>query len=260
MAIELADTPKTDDKAAELERLIEEERQRFDVPGVAVAVVHGGRVVLSRGFGQRDLAKGLPVTDQTLFAIGSSTKAFTASLCGALVDDGLLEWDRPVRHYLPRLRMHDPVATELLTVRDMLSHRSGLPRHDMLWYGNEKLRREELVERLPHLEPNKTFRELWQYNNLMYVTAGYLAGELMGCGWEEAVRRRLLQPSGIGGTNFSVLESQQAPDHALPHAPTAAGLVEVPFRGLDLAGPAGPLHPSNPRPARGGGGQGHRGG
>src|SRR4030088_430758 len=99
MAIELADTPKTEDKAAELERLIEEERYRFGVGGVAVAVVHNGRVLLSRGFGKRDVAGDLPVTDRTLFAIGSSTKAFTASLVGALVDDGLLEWDRPVRHY-----------------------------------------------------------------------------------------------------------------------------------------------------------------
>src|SRR5258708_24711708 len=98
MAIELADTPKTDDKAAELERLIEEERQRFDVPGVAVAVVHGGRVVLSRGFGQRDLAKGLPVTDQTLFAIGSSTKAFTPPPVCALGDAAVLQLGPPGPH------------------------------------------------------------------------------------------------------------------------------------------------------------------
>jgi CubicO group peptidase (beta-lactamase class C family) len=240
MATDMAESTAT--LSAALEGIIEAERQRFGLPGCAVAVVRGDEVLVARGFGTRDLAGERPVSKHTLFAIGSSTKAFTASLCGALVDDGLLEWDRPVRHYLPRLRMHDPVATELLTVRDMLSHRSGLPRHDLLWYGNEKLRRDDLVERLQHLQPNKTFRELWQYNNLMYVTAGYLAGELMGCSWEQAVRRRLLEPLGMGNTNFSVLESQQSPDHALPHAPTAEGLVEVPFRGLDLAGPAGSIN------------------
>jgi CubicO group peptidase (beta-lactamase class C family) len=244
MAIELADTPKTDDKAAELERLIEEERQRFDVPGVAVAVVHRGRVVLSRGFGQRDLAKGLPVTDQTLFAIGSSTKAFTASLVGALVDDGLLEWDRPVRHYLPRLRMHDPVVTEHLTVRDMLSHRSGLPRHDLVWYGNTTLTRADVVTRMEHLQPNKTLRELWQYNNLMYLLAGYLAGELMGCTWEEAVRHRLLEPLGMDSTNMSVVEQALSPDHSAGYARKNGELVDVPFRDAGATGPAGSINSS----------------
>lgn len=245
MATEIAQTPSvtpTDPAAAALEALIETERQRFETPGCAVAVVRGDQVLVSRGFGHRDLAGTMPVTEQTLFAIGSSSKAFTSSLCGALVDDGLLEWDRPVRQYLPGLRLHDPVATELLTVRDMLSHRSGLPRHDLLWYGNQSLRREDLLDRLQYLQPNKSFRELWQYNNLMYITAGYLAGKLMECSWEDGVRRRLLEPLGMDSTNFSVEESKRAPDHALPHAPRAEGVTEVPFLGLDMAGPAGSIN------------------
>ena len=225
-----------------LEQLIEQERERFGVPGVAVAVVRGDEVLVSRGFGLRDVANGLPVTDRSLFAIASSTKAFTASLVGALVDDGLIEWDRPVRHYLPRLRLFDPVASELLTVRDMLSHRSGLPRHDMLWYGNRDIPRAALVDRLPHLQPNKSFRELWQYNNLMFILAGWLAGELMGCSWEEGVRRRLLEPLGMRDTNFSVVDCQQSPDHSRPYARKDGETIEVPFLGAGLVGPAGSIN------------------
>jgi CubicO group peptidase (beta-lactamase class C family) len=242
MATEMAESTGSAALAETLERAIETERERFGVPGCAVAVVRGDEVLVSRGFGHRDLAATLPVTAQTLFGIGSSSKAFTSSLCGALVDDGLLEWDRPVRRYLPELRLHDPVASELLTVRDMLSHRSGLPRHDLLWYGNEQLTRDDIIARLEHLQPNRSFRELWQYNNLMYITAGHLAGRLLGGSWEEAVRRRLLEPLGMRTTNFSARETLQAPDRSQPHAPTADGLVEVPHRGLDLAGPAGSIN------------------
>ena len=239
MATEIAETT-----SAVLEQAIETERQRFGVPGVAVAVVRGDEVLVSRGFGHRDLAHDLAVTDRTLFAIGSSTKAFTAALCGALVDDGKLEWDRPVRQYLPRLRLYDKVAGELLTVRDMLSHRSGLPRHDILWYGNADLRREDMVERVGHLQPNKSFRELWQYNNIMYVIAGYLAGELMGCTWEEAVRRRLLEPLGMGDTNFGIEDSERSADHSRPYAIIDGAPVEVPFLSAELCGPAGSINSS----------------
>ena len=241
MATEMAGRTVSSSSSA-LEDLIDAERRRFELPGCAVAVVRGDEVLVARGFGHRDLGATLPVTDQTLFAIGSSSKAFTSSLVGALVDDGLIEWDRPVRNYVPSLRLHDPVATELLTVRDMLAHRSGLPRHDLLWYGNQSLQREELVRRLQYLQPNRSFREVWQYNNLMYITAGWLAGNLMGCSWEEAVTRRLLEPLGMGNTNFNVEHSKRSPDHALPHAPRKHGVEEVPFLGLDLAGPAGSIN------------------
>ena len=106
----------------------------FKVPGLAIAVVKDGEVIYARGFGQRDVEKGLPVTPRTLFAIGSCTKAFTTFVMGTLVDEGKLEWDTPVRTYLPGFRMSDPIATESITPRDLVTHRSGLPRHDLVWY------------------------------------------------------------------------------------------------------------------------------
>lgn len=225
-----------------LVKYIEEQQELWKVPGLGVAVVKGDEAIISGGFGLGDVENKKEVTGHTLLAIGSSTKAFTSSLIGALVDDGLVEWDKPVRHYLPKFRMHDPVATEHMTVRDLLSHRSGLPRHDLLWYNNLELTRADIIERLQYLEPNKTFREVWQYNNLMYITAGYLAGELLGTTWEEAVHQRLLEPLGMNNTNFSIIELQKSEDHSRPYTERDEKVIEIPFRGLDLAGPAGSIN------------------
>jgi CubicO group peptidase (beta-lactamase class C family) len=230
-------------KLETLERTLEEERRRFGVVGMGVAVVREGELVLARGFGLRDLERRLPATESTLFAIGSSTKAFTATLIAALVGDGLLEWDRPVREYLPRFRLLDPVASELITPRDLLCHRSGLPRHDIFWYANPHLSRRELVERrLRHLEPNKTFRELWQYNNMMYLTAGFLAGELLGTSWEEGVRQRLLLPLGMGDTCFSPAAARQAGDWSRGYRDEDGAPAEIEQKDIPVAGPAGSIY------------------
>src|SRR5215471_10753160 len=225
-----------------LEKFVEEQLHVWKVPGIAVAVVKDDTVSTMEGFGRRNDTD--PVTPQTLFAIGSSTKAFTATSIGALVDEGLLEWDTPVREYLPSFRMYDPVATERLTVRDMLSHRSGLPRHDLCWYDEQGFTRVDIVVRLRHLQPNKDLRQVWQYNNLMYLTAGYLAGELAGMTWEALVRTKLLEPLRMLSTNFSVLESQRAKDFALPYDERNEQIIEIPFRLIDLVGPAGSINSS----------------
>src|SRR5581483_12015490 len=159
------------------------------VPGAAVIILKDEEVLLSQGFGKRHVARDLDVTPRTLFAIGSSGKAFTAAAIAMLVADGKLEWDRPVRHYLPTFKLQDPFASERLTVRDLLCHRCGLPRHDFLWYGS-KLTRKELVERLAYLDASADFRARYQYNNLMFATAGYVIEQVSGQTWEEFVAER----------------------------------------------------------------------
>jgi CubicO group peptidase (beta-lactamase class C family) len=215
----------------------------WGVPGLAIAVVKEGEVVLSQGFGYRDVEQQLPVTPSTLFAIGSISKSFTATVLGTLVDAGEVDWDAPVRQYLPEFQLYDDVATEHMTIRDLLTHRSGLPRHDALWYGAE-LTRPEMIARLRYLEPSQEFRAVWQYQNLMFMTAGYLAGQVMGTTWEDLVRDRIFGPLDMNRSNFSVDDSQRDDDFAYPYAEDDDAVVRIPFRNIDQVGPAGSINSS----------------
>ncbi len=213
----------------------------WQVPGLAVAIVRGGEVVLLEGYGTRGPGGSQAVSPDTLFAIGSATKAFTATSLALLVDDGKLAWDAPVRAYLPSFKLKDPVASERLTPRDLVTHRSGLPRHDLVWYASP-LSRRDLVSRLEHLEASADLRARWQYQNLMFMTAGHLAGEVAGTTWEELVRTRLFVPLGMTSSNFSVEDSKRAADFARPHKEVDGKVTEVTFRNIDAVGPAGSIN------------------
>jgi CubicO group peptidase (beta-lactamase class C family) len=228
---------------AGLEDVIQKAMKDWKVPGFAIAVVKDDAVVFARGYGLRDVKNQLPVTTDTLFAIGSSSKAFTAMSLALLVEDGKLAWDTPVRRYLPTFALKDDVAREQMTPRDLVTHRSGLPRHDFVWY-NASLTREEMVARLSHLEPNAGFREKFQYQNLMFMTAGYLAGHVAGTTWEDLVRRRIFEPLGMRGSNFSVQDSKKTADYALPFQKKDDVVREIPFRDITEVGPAGSINSS----------------
>jgi CubicO group peptidase (beta-lactamase class C family) len=214
----------------------------FKVPGLAIAVVKDGQVIYAKGFGKRDVAKDLPVTPHTLFAIGSCTKAFTTFVMGTLVEEGKLEWDTPMRTYLPGLRMSDPIATESITPRDLVTHRSGLPRHDMVWYSNARFSAKDLIPRLAHLDFTEPLRSKFQYNNLMFVVAGYLIEKLDGRPWEQAVRARIFQPLGMSSSNVSVVDSQKADDFAQPYDEKEEKVRVIPFREITNVGPAGSIN------------------
>jgi CubicO group peptidase (beta-lactamase class C family) len=222
---------------------VEAERAKWNAPGVSVAVVRGDEVLLAKGFGLRDLEQKLPATGKTLFAIGSATKAFTTFAMATLVDEGKLEWHRPVRTWMPEFALKDPVASERMTPVDLVTHRSGMPRHDLLWY-NADLSRAEMVSRLRELEPSKDFRTDFQYNNAMFLTAGYLVERITGKSWEDAVRERIFSPLGMTSANFSVLDSQRAPDHALPYEERDDAVKRVEFRNITNVGPAGSINAS----------------
>lgn len=213
----------------------------WQVPGVGLAVVRGKEVVFSGGFGRRDVERDQPVTGRTLFAIGSSSKAFTTFTVATLVQEGRLAWDAPVRSFLPWFQLYDKSAGERLSVRDLVTHRSGLPRHDAMWYNNNRDTRETLVRRLAALPPNKDLRELWQYNNLMYLTAGYLVEQQTGGTWEAAVRERIFQPLGMKQSIFSVREAERAADAARPYDVRKDTLTRIPYRDISLIGPAGSI-------------------
>ena len=225
-----------------LDTMLEQALKTFEVPGMAVAVVKGSEVIYIRGFGLRDVEKNLPVTPETLFAIGSSTKAFTTFTLGTLVQEGKVDWDTPVREYLPGFRMHEDTITDRLTVRDLVTHRSGLPRHDALWYNNQDIRRGELVQRLRYLPLSADLRQKFQYNNLMFLTAGYLTEQLTGKTWEEAVTAQVLTPLGMTRTQFDVKRSAADPDAAQPYERREEKIVKVPFRPIGNMGPAGSIN------------------
>jgi CubicO group peptidase (beta-lactamase class C family) len=225
-----------------IERFVAGQLAAWEVPGCAVAAVRGGEVALAEGWGLRDLAAGLPVTPGTQFAIGSTTKAFTVAAVGALADDGLLGWDSPLRDYVPEVRLHDPVVTDRLTVADLLSHRSGLPRHDLAWLGHPDRSRADLVHRLRFLPLSRDLRLEFQYCNLGYLVAGHIVEVLSGTPWEDFVRSRLLAPLGMGRSTLSVGEMQADADHASAYERRQGAVVNVPARPVTAMAPAGAIN------------------
>ena len=225
----------------EFRRFMDAEMKRWEVPGIGVGIYKDGKVLLSEGFGFRDLEKKLPVTPNTLFAIGSASKAFTAMDVQILVDEGKVEWDKPVQTYLPDFKLKDEVATSRITVRDLVCHRSGLPRHDGLWYGTS-LTRKDIYDQLRYLDFSADFRSAFQYNNLMFLTAGYLVGRLTDSSWEEFTRQRIFGPLGMTSSNFSVEDSKKSDDYSLPYQRKEGKVEETPFRNIDSVGPAGSIN------------------
>ncbi|MDR3120918.1 MAG: serine hydrolase [Clostridiales bacterium] len=179
------------------------------VPGVAVAVVKDGETILAEGYGLANIEAAENMTAEHVMPIGSSSKAFTATGAAMLVSEGKLALDTPVRAYMPRFSLSDPVAAQSATTRDLLCHRTGLPRHDLLWITWPDVERDELMfERLPHLGASAPFRSIWQYNNHMFGVAGRLIAELTGKSWETFTRERLFAPLGMRKSSFW----QDAPD------------------------------------------------
>ncbi len=209
--------------------------------GFAVAVIQDGKVTYAKGYGLRDREGNRPVTTKTLFAIGSATKSFTVTSLGVLADQGKLDWDKPVREYLPDFQLMDQFATERMTPRDLVTHRSGLPRHDRMWLSSP-FTRQEIFERLRYLEPNKDFRTTFQYQNLMFMTAGYLDAHVAGMPWEDHVRKVILEPLGMSISNFSVSDTQKSADHSQPYTVVKEQIREMPFRNIDTIGPAGSIN------------------
>lgn len=238
-----AAVPAADPKAAlkGFDGLVKRALAEWKVPGLAVAVIKDGAVLYAEGFGFRDLANRLPVTPHTVFGIGSCSKAFTAATMGILVDEGKLEWDKPVRAYLPSFELSEPVASERVTPRDLITHRTGLPRHDHVWI-RSPLSRQEMFDRLRYLEFNRDLRQVYQYNNLMVMTAGYLVGTIAGSSWEDFARRRILDPLGMTETNFSTDDSQKTADFSKSYTLVDGRVDEFPFYNADALGPAGSVN------------------
>jgi CubicO group peptidase (beta-lactamase class C family) len=211
------------------------------VPGVAIAVVSHDSVVLARGYGVRTLGKSEPVDANTLFAIGSASKAFTAALVAMLVDEGKVEWDDPATKYLPGLQMYDPYVTRELTVRDLLTHRSGLTAADLMVF-DPRYTRDSILHRARYVKPTYSFRAHFGYSNIMYLAAGQLTARLMGGTWDDAVRDRIFNQLGMTASNTSVTLLDRLPNVATPHDEIEDTVRTISYFNLDAIGPAGSIN------------------
>nr|MDQ4088525.1 serine hydrolase [Pseudomonadota bacterium] len=242
-AAQAAARPSDEQALAGFERYVEETLAAWRVPGVAVSIVRDGRVVLNRGYGVRDPDSRAPMTPDTIFPIASMSKAFTSFGAGLLVDEGRLSFDTPVTNYIRGVSFGDPVATPQLTLRDMLSHRSGMPRHDSVWYHNAALTREQLVERVPHLDFSAPIRARFQYNNIMFVLSGLAVERVAGQDWERFTEERIFRPLEMDRTMFSPERAAADPNHSRGVEFLNGRLVTVPlFRNTAILNPAGGIY------------------
>jgi CubicO group peptidase (beta-lactamase class C family) len=183
-------------------------------PGIGVGIVVGDKLVFAKGYGYRDYEKKLPFTPGTVCPIASNTKLFTAVAAGMLVDEGKLTWDKPVHESVPSVRFYNEQLNNSVTLRDMLSHRTGITRHDTIWYKSD-FTRKELFDRLKYLEPQEPMRERFLYNNLMFAGVGYMIELQSGKTWETFVHDRILLPLGMKTTGYSIADMVNAPEHGV---------------------------------------------
>jgi CubicO group peptidase (beta-lactamase class C family) len=214
----------------------------WDVPGMAVAIVKDGRIVIEKGYGVRERGQPGHVDERTLFAIASNTKAFTAAAIAALVDQQKVGWDEPVRQYLPRFELQDALASADLRVRDLLSHRSGLGTFsgDLLWY-NTTFDVEDVLRRARYLQPRSPFRTTYGYSNLMFLAAGQVVATASGTTWDGFVQAHFLNPLGMKDTLTSVRAVPGRENVATPHGPVGTGSRPYPWYDSQAGGAAGGL-------------------
>jgi CubicO group peptidase (beta-lactamase class C family) len=172
---------------------------------------------MRRANGVREIGKPARVDERTIFAIGSSSKAFTSAAVAMLVDSGKVSLDAPASAYLPGFQLYDNYATREITVRDLLSHRSGLARGELIWYGSDN-DRDEILRRVRYLPPTWSFRSQFGYQNIMYLAAGQVVAKVTGASWDDFIKRRIFQPLGMTSSSTSVTALQGIEDLATPHA------------------------------------------
>jgi CubicO group peptidase (beta-lactamase class C family) len=211
----------------------------WKVPGFSVAVVKDDKVVFVKGYGVRELGRPEPVDRDTLFAVASNTKAFTSAALATLVDEGRLRWDDPVTKHLPYFQLYDPYVTREMTVRDLLSHRSGLATFggDLLWY-ETTYPREEVIRRVRFLKPVHGFRGRYGYQNIMFTAAGEIVPAVTGRSWDDYVREKFFAPLGMTRSNTTYRQLMGSQNVATPHNEVGGRVRAVKYSNVDAAGGA----------------------
>jgi CubicO group peptidase (beta-lactamase class C family) len=230
---------------AAFDRYVAKATTDWRVPGLAIAVVSGDSLVFAKGYGVVQIGKPAKATEHTRFAIGSTTKAMTTAALAMLVDEGKLRWDDKVIDHIPELRLYDPYATRELTVRDLLTHRTGLPNTDILWVSPEnQYSMPEMIRRLRYVRPTSSFRSTWNYQNVVYGISGYLIERISGTSWENFLRTRLFAPLDMRETVPLVSEIVGKPDVAIPHDLENDTVKVTEYRSTDAVASAGSVYSS----------------
>jgi CubicO group peptidase (beta-lactamase class C family) len=211
-----AQTPDISSKLSGFDSYMEQVLKDWNTPGIGVGIVVNDKLVFAKGYGYRDYEKKLPFTPTTLCQIASNSKLFTAVSAGMLVEEGKLTWDKPVRESVPTIQFFNDQLNNNVTLRDMLSHRTGVTRHDSIWF-KSPFTRKELFEKLKYLEPQEPMRQTFLYNNLMYAAAGNIIELKSGKTWEQFVRERIFTPLDMSTTSFTISDMTQHPDHGVPY-------------------------------------------
>jgi CubicO group peptidase (beta-lactamase class C family) len=213
------------------------------VPGVGIAIVKDGKVVLAKGYGVREKGKAEPVTENTLFAIGSVSKSFTAALAALYVDEGKLRWDARIQDHIRTFEMRDAYRTREVRLRDCLGHRVGLDRYDMVWYG-ANIQRDALLSKLPQMKPSYEFRTNFVYNNILYLAAGEAIAKVGGKSWDDLIAEKLFSPLGMASANTNIAKLPKDGDVATPHERKKGVPGKVAWLNADPIGPAGSINAS----------------
>lgn len=229
-------------KSTEIDRLVEQVMQVFNVPGIAVAVVKDDQVIHSKGYGVSSIATGKKTDEYTLFAIASNTKAFTAAALGILVDEGKISWNTKVTDIIPEFRLYSSYVTEDFNIKDLLTHRSGLGLGAgdlMIWPDSAAFSKEQVIYNLRYLKQASPFRTKYDYDNLLYIVAGEVVTRVSGTSWEEFVEERIMKPLGMTMSAASITRLKDRSNIIDAHVPVNGVLRVVPKHEGELHNPAG---------------------
>ncbi|MEK6283214.1 MAG: serine hydrolase domain-containing protein, partial [Acidobacteriota bacterium] len=244
-AVATAQTQPTEAQIKEFHQYAEKAGRDWKVPGFSIAIVKDDKVILAKGFGIRELAKSGEVDEHTIFAIASNSKAFTAAALAILVDEGKIKWDDPVTKYLPSFELYDPYATRELTIRDLLSHRSGLATFggDLLWY-ESNYSRDEILHRVRFLKPTSSFRSRFGYQNILFMAAGEISAKVSGMSWDTFMKERFFTPLRMKRTLTAHADLLKAENVATPHNALEGNTRAIRYGNVDNIGPAGGIKSS----------------
>ncbi len=238
-------TPDYAKKLAGIEKELEKVLKDQKAVGFSVAIVHKDKVLMSKGFGYRDLENKKPVTPNTLFAIGSSSKAFTSSILGQLEKEGKLKLNDVATNHLPELKFKYDYMNSGITIRDMMCHRTGLSRFDYSWYMFNTSNRDSLIQRVQHMEPNAKLREEWQYNNWMFLAQGMIAEKITNKTWEQNIQERFFTPLKMTRSNTDILKTENDSDASFPYGnDNKLNPIKLPYYNINGMGPAGSINSS----------------